>query len=137
MASRLTVWLDADDENQAVIWDESSWRAADLLERALADVGSLSAQYLLWVVPLGTMRPDRFAAVHGVVSTLALVGLYSFLAPGILYSSPSPALLSRPQWGALWVVGTGAVLLASAGWLADVVARGVARSKAGTEPPAR
>jgi len=99
--------------------------------------GSLSAQYLLWVVPLGTMRPDRFAAVHGVVSTLALVGLYSFLAPGILYSSPSPALLSRPQWGALWVVGTGAVLLASAGWLADVVARGVARSKAGTEPPAR
>jgi len=46
MASRLTVWLDADDENQAVIWDESSWRAADLLERALADVGELSSQYL-------------------------------------------------------------------------------------------
>ena len=44
--ARLTVHLDADDENQSIIWDESSWRAADLLERALADVGSLSSQYL-------------------------------------------------------------------------------------------
>jgi hypothetical protein len=45
-ASRLTVHLDVDDENQSIIWDESSWRAADLLERPLADVGTLSAQYL-------------------------------------------------------------------------------------------
>ena len=44
--SRLTGWLDSDNENQSIIWDESSYRAADLLERALADVGALSAQYL-------------------------------------------------------------------------------------------
>jgi hypothetical protein len=86
--------------------------------------GSLSAQYLLWVVPFGAMRPDRFTAIHGIVSTMALVGLYSFLAPAILYSSPSAALIARPSAGALWVVGTGSVLLASAFWLADVVARG-------------
>ncbi len=48
--SRLTVHLDADDENQSIIWDEGSWRAADLLERALADVGTLSAQYLRLMV---------------------------------------------------------------------------------------
>src|SRR5207244_73599 len=58
--------------------------------------GSLSAQYLLWVVPFGVWLPDRFAAVHGIVSTMALVGLYSFLAPAILYPRPS-GILARPQ----------------------------------------
>jgi hypothetical protein len=100
--------------------------------------GSLSAQYLLWVVPLGAMVADRFAAVHAVVSTMALVGLYSFLAPAILYPSPSAALLARPSAGALWVVGTGSVLLASAAWLADLVVRGAAKARpAAEEAPAR
>jgi hypothetical protein len=39
-------------------------------------------------------------------------------------------LLARPQAGALWVVGTGSVLLASAAWLGDVVVRGLARARA-------
>jgi uncharacterized membrane protein len=91
--------------------------------------GSVSAQYLLWVVPFGVWFPDRFAAVHGIVSTMALVGLYSFLAPGILSAGPS-AVLARPQAAVLWVVGTGAVLLASAAWLGDVMARGRALAKA-------
>ena len=91
--------------------------------------GSLSAQYLLWVVPFGVWLPDRFAAVHGIVSTMALVGLYSFLVPGVLYPAPA-AVLARPQAAALWVVGTGAVLLASAAWLGDVLARGRALAKA-------
>jgi len=91
--------------------------------------GSVSAQYLLWVVPFGVWFPDRFAAVHGIVSTMALVGLYSFLAPGILSPGPS-AVFARPQAAVLWVVGTGAVLLASAAWLGDVMARGRALAKA-------
>lgn len=91
--------------------------------------GSLSAQYLLWVVPFGVWLPDRFAAVHGIVSTMALVGLYSLLAPGVLYPAPA-AVLARPQAAALWVVGTGAVLFASAAWLGDVMARGRALAKA-------
>jgi len=91
--------------------------------------GSVSAQYLLWVVPFGVWLPDRLAAVHGIVSTMALVGFYSFLAPGVLYPGAS-ALLARPPAGALWVVGTGSVLLASAAWLGEVVARGRARAKA-------
>jgi len=91
--------------------------------------GSVSAQYLLWVVPFGVWLPDRFAAVHGIVSTMALVGLYTLLAPGVLYPAPA-AVLARPQAAALWVVGTGAVLLASAAWLGDVMARGRALAKA-------
>jgi len=90
--------------------------------------GSVSAQYLLWVVPFGVWLPDRFAAIHGIVSTMALVGLYAFLVPGVLYPGPL-ALLARPQAAAVWVVGTGSVLLASAAWLGDVMARGRARAK--------
>jgi hypothetical protein len=37
----------------------------------------------------------------------------------------------------MWVVGTGAVLLANAAWLGDVIARGIAASKAKTEPRPR
>ena len=46
LASRLTVWLDADDDHQAITWSLEARRAADLLERTLANVGTLSAQYL-------------------------------------------------------------------------------------------
>jgi hypothetical protein len=81
------------------------------------------------VVPFGVWRPDRFAAVHGIVSTMALVGFYTFLAPGVL-SPASAALLARPPAGVLWVVGTASVLFASAIWLGDVVYRGAVRAQA-------
>jgi hypothetical protein len=118
----------------AIAWRRVRWPLSEAclagLLAFLVFYGSLSAQYLLWVVPFGVWLADRFAAVHGIVSTLALVGLYSFLAPAILSPDPSAALLARPQAGALWVVGTGSVLLASAAWLGDVVARGLARARA-------
>ena len=84
--------------------------------------GALSAQYLLWPVVLGLRRPDREFAVYGVLATLALLGFYPFLAPGVLF--PRGALgASRPAFGALWVVGTASVLLASAAWLAALLRR--------------
>ena len=46
LAARLAVHLDADDEHQAITWDQRAWHAGALLERTLADVGTLSAQYL-------------------------------------------------------------------------------------------
>jgi uncharacterized membrane protein len=80
--------------------------------------GALSAQYLLWVVPLAALHPDRFAAVHGATSTLALIGFYLFLAPGVLVAA-TPAGV-RVAAGALWVVGALATLVAGAIWLAAV-----------------
>ncbi|HEY2943757.1 MAG TPA: hypothetical protein VGN09_15095 [Vicinamibacteria bacterium] len=113
--------------SRRVRWPTSEACLAALLA-FLVFYGSVSAQYLLWVVPFGVWLPDRFAAIHGIVSTMALVGLYAFLVPGVLYPGPW-ALLARPQAAAVWVVGTGSVLLASAAWLGDVVARGRARAK--------
>ena len=86
----------------------------------LAFYGAVSAQYLLWVVPFGMLVPDRHAALHAAASTIALLGFYAFLAPGVLFDAASPA----PGAGVLWAVGTGAVLAASVAWLAVTVARG-------------
>jgi hypothetical protein len=83
--------------------------------------GSLSAQYLLWVVPLGVLRPGRALAAHAAAATAALVGFYLFLAPGVL----TPETLGGSAWaGRLWVTGVGATLAASAAWLTAVVREG-------------
>jgi hypothetical protein len=74
--------------------------------------GALSAQYLLWVVPLAVLRPDRWLALHGVAATVGLVGFYLFLAPGVL----TPAETRADGAGALWVTGAAAVLLVAVAW---------------------
>lgn len=104
-----------------------AWRGALMtLLLFVAVYGALSAQYLLWVVPLAALRPDRFMAAHGAASTLALVGFYLFLAPGVL--TPAPGPLGRDAAGILWVSGTALVLAASVAWMFGLVAReGTAR----------
>jgi Gpi18-like mannosyltransferase len=82
--------------------------------------GALSAQYLLWVVPFGVLVPDRYAVLHAVASTLALLGFYPFLAPGVLFEAAGPI----PGAGVVWALGTGALLVASALWLTVSAARG-------------
>ena len=74
--------------------------------------GALSAQYLLWVVPLAMLRPDRWAALHAASATAALVGFYLFLAPGVLTASDASEGAGR-----LWVIGAAAAVLVAAGWL--------------------
>ncbi len=75
--------------------------------------GALSAQYLLWVVPLAVLRPDRWLAFHGAAATAGLVGFYLFLAPGVLTAAEARADAAGP----IWVIGAAAVLLAAFGWV--------------------
>jgi hypothetical protein len=82
--------------------------------------GAVSAQYLLWVVPFGVLVPDRYAVLHAVASTAALIGFYLFLAPGVLLEAAGPVAGA----GVIWALGTGAVLLASLTWLGAVADRG-------------
>jgi Gpi18-like mannosyltransferase len=82
--------------------------------------GALSAQYLIWVVPFGLLVPDRYAVLHALASTLALLGFYPFLAPGVLFEATGPT----PGAGVVWALGTGALLAASAVWFGVSVARG-------------
>jgi uncharacterized membrane protein len=84
--------------------------------------GALSAQYLLWPVPLAVLAGERFTALHAGVATVALVGFYLFLAPGVLTpaeASPWSAALAQR----LWMAGTAGLWLVSAAWLATLVAR--------------
>lgn len=82
----------------------------------LVGYGALSAQYLLWVVPLGLLKATRVQAFYAAVASLALVGFYLFLAPGVLLPA-AQALVSRELAGALWVAGVAAVQGVAAGWL--------------------
>jgi hypothetical protein len=77
--------------------------------------GALSAQYLLWVVPLGALLGGRVFALWSAAATAALVGFYAFLAPGVLWPAAVPR--GAPAWGLLWVGGAAAVLATSAAWL--------------------
>ena len=77
--------------------------------------GLQSAQYLLWVVPLALLRPDRDAASHAAAASAGLVGFYLFLAPGVLHGPlEGPA---RGVAGGLWLLGGLATLVVCALWL--------------------
>lgn len=84
--------------------------------------GALSAQYLLWPVALGALRPDRWFAAYGVVAAGALVAFYSFFHPSVLYADG----VARAPGGA-WVMGAAAVLGLGAAWLAALLRRGATR----------
>jgi len=96
----------------------------------LALYGLQSAQYLLWAVPLGLLRPGRASAAYAGAATVGLVGFYLFLAPGVLV--PAPLEGHALAWaGRLWVFGAAASLAASAGWLV-VLLRSAASVRAGS-----
>lgn len=84
--------------------------------------GLLSAQYLLWAVPLGLVRPGRLAAVYAAAATVGLAGFYLFLAPGVLAPALDPAALERA--GRVWVAGVAAALVAAAAWLVALLREG-------------
>lgn len=83
--------------------------------------GALSAQYLLWVVPLGVLLPSRAFVAYGAVSAAALVAFYLFLAPGVLL--PAGAAVDRSAAGALWALGVAAQWAATSAWAALALRR--------------
>jgi hypothetical protein len=85
--------------------------------------GAISAQYLLWPVPLGALLPSAGFVAYSVAATAALAGFYLFLAPGVL-TAAAPEALGPHAAGVVWACGTAAVLAASAAWLAVLVRRG-------------
>ena len=85
--------------------------------------GALSAQYLLWPVPLAVLLGERFVLPHAAAATLALVGFYVFLAPGVL-TPPDMPLLPLVVAQKLWMTGTAALWLVGAVWAVDLVRRG-------------
>ena len=91
----------------------------------LALYGLQSAQYLLWAVPLGLLRPGRASAAYAAAATAGLVGFYLFLAPGVLV--PAPLEGKALAWaGRLWVLGAAATLAAAAAWLVRLLRRAAA-----------
>jgi hypothetical protein len=98
--------------------------------------GLQSAQYLLWAVPLGLLRPEKGTALHAAAATAGLVGFYLFLAPGVLARAPLEARAAA--WaGRLWLFGAAATLAASAFWLLAMLREGRDGLRAATDATAR
>jgi hypothetical protein len=85
--------------------------------------GAISAQYLLWPVVVGALLPTLWFALYSAAATVALVGFYLFLAPGVL-TAGGPGPLGPHAAGVVWACGAAAVLAGSAAWLVDTVRRG-------------
>jgi hypothetical protein len=81
--------------------------------------GLQSAQYLLWLVPVALLRPERAAAAHAAAATVGLVGFYLFLAPGVLHGPLEGGALQAA--GCLWLLGGVATLVVCALWLARLL----------------
>ncbi len=94
--------------------------------------GLLSAQYLLWVVPLGLLRPGRVTALHAAAATAGLVGFYLFLAPGVLAPAPLEGDAAL-RAGRLWLFGAAATFAVSFAWLVTVVREGREGFRAATD----
>jgi hypothetical protein len=88
--------------------------------------GLQSAQYLLWVVPLGLLWPGRASAVYAAAATTGLLGFYLFLAPGVLVEAPLVGGAAGAA-GRLWLFGAATTLAASAGWLVALARTGDGR----------
>jgi hypothetical protein len=85
--------------------------------------GLLSAQYLLWALPLGALRPGRALFAYSAAATIGLAGFYLFLAPGVLWPRAlDPAAVA---WaGRFWLAGAAATLGASFCWLLATLREG-------------
>lgn len=80
--------------------------------------GALSAQYLLWVVPLGVLAFSREFVAWSALTMLALLAFYLFLAPGVLrFLAPGPHV------GLEWAIGVCVQWLATAVWCVQHVRR--------------
>ena len=81
--------------------------------------GALSAQYLLWVVPLGVLASSsRAFAAYSAVTAAALLAFYVFLAPGVLGLE-----VARSFAGPAWALGVAAQWLAATAWWGSCLRR--------------
>lgn len=98
--------------------------------------GLLSAQYLLWAVPLGLLRPGRHAAAYAAAASLGLVGFYLFFAPGVLWPAALDGV-ALERAGRLWAAGVAATLAASLAWLIATLRAGRLGLRAATDATQR
>jgi hypothetical protein len=67
--------------------------------------GAISAQYLLWAVPLGLLvLPRAWSLAYAASATLALLGFYGFFLPRLLWGTGERAV-ARQAAGGAWAVG--------------------------------
>lgn len=101
----------------------------DALERALLLApllfyglyGGLSAQYLVWVLPIALVLRDPLALIFSAIATVALITFYASYAPAILFGR-YPAVLGDDPLVATVNAWANTLLVAlSLGWTARIL----------------
>jgi uncharacterized membrane protein len=87
--------------------------------------GAVSAQYLLWVVPLAALAPDRRLLAYTAAATVALVGFYLFFDPAVLTGEIGSRPVDLVLAGRVWVAGVAAVWVSSVAWTVSLVRQGL------------
>ncbi len=88
--------------------------------------GTLGAQYLLWLIPFGCLRPGRQVLSTSLWTAVALLAFYQLHHPAILSGEPGRVLrlgLTIPQWGALLFLGQAMLYARWIRWLALLLTR--------------
>ena len=96
--------------------------------------GGVSAQYLVWALPIAVAVGDWLALPFTVAGTAALVGFYTLYHPDILSGRYGWSLPPGYGIGALYAAGNFAIVLLSAAWCLHIALAEVQAWRAQPEP---
>lgn len=91
----------------------------------------VSAQYLVWALPIAVLCRDRFTLPFSAAATLALVSFYRHYHPAILFGSLAPEAPAPLAALAGMAIGNALLVLVCLAWVADILRSRPAPADAG------
>ena len=83
--------------------------------------GGVSAQYLIWVVPIAIIIRDRFVVPFTAIAATAIIPFYLLYAPGILFGRHPGLTFDRPSLFLIYLVANVLLVALCIAWLAAIV----------------
>lgn len=81
----------------------------------------ISAQYLIWILPLAVLEKDRTVIFFSLSGLLALLGFYMFFGPEILLGKLSATTAFQSKYMSLYALGNLALWITTLFWLIKII----------------
>ena len=85
--------------------------------------GGLSAQYLVWVIPMAILAEDRLVLWYSPLAALSMACFYAIYHPGILFGSFRPWFSENVLVGVLYAASSLMLALVSMSWVVRLLIR--------------
>jgi len=95
--------------------------------------GGLSAQYLVWMIPLAILVRDRFVLVFSVLAAICMACFYALYHPGILFGVYPPLFRGNVLISAIYALTNLIMVALSLAWTVRIVLREIWGSKGGAQ----